>query len=79
MHISLMQNLLETEPLPPELQPLITGIDDEGSEVNATDPMVRLFLKRQKRIQDAKKRREASVLERFNRFSMKKYYMIRRG
>lgn len=77
MHNS--NNLLETEPLPPELQPLITGIDDEGSEVNATDPMVRLFLKRQKRMQDAKRRRQATVLERFNRFATKKYFMIRRG
>lgn len=77
MHNS--NRLLETEPLPPELQPLITGLDDEGSEVNATDPLVRLFLKRQKRMQEAKKRREASILERFNRFTTKKYYMIRRG
>ncbi|TSM12516.1 Vitamin K-dependent gamma-carboxylase [Bagarius yarrelli] len=72
-------NGTETEPLPPELQPLITGLDNEGSEVNATDPLVRLFLKRQKRIQEVKKRREAPVLERFNRFATKKYYMIRRG
>ncbi|XP_053542679.1 vitamin K-dependent gamma-carboxylase isoform X1 [Ictalurus punctatus] len=74
-----VRNGTETEPLPPELQPLITGFDDEGSEVNATDPLVRLFLKRQKRMQEAKKRREASMLERFNRFVTKKYYMIRRG
>ncbi|KAM9455679.1 vitamin K-dependent gamma-carboxylase [Clarias gariepinus] len=74
-----VRNGTETEPLPPELQPLITGLDGEGSDVNATDPLVRLFLKRQKRKQDAKKRREAPVLERFNRFAIKKYYMIRRG
>ncbi|XP_027031142.2 vitamin K-dependent gamma-carboxylase [Tachysurus fulvidraco] len=72
-------NGTETQPLPPELQPLITGVDDDGSEVNATDPLVRLFLKRQKRIQEVKKRREAPLLERFNRFATKKYYMIRRG
>lgn len=57
----------------------MTGLEDEGSEVNITDPLVRLFLKRQKRVQDAKKRREAPMLERFNRFATKKYYMIRRG
>lgn len=69
-------NGTETEPLPPELQPLIAA---EGSEVNATDPLVRLFLKRQRRMKEVKKRREASVLERFDRFMTKKYYTIRRG
>uniref|UniRef100_A0A8C7R6T8 Uncharacterized protein n=1 Tax=Oncorhynchus mykiss TaxID=8022 RepID=A0A8C7R6T8_ONCMY len=29
-----VRNGTETEPLPPELQPLITGDNDEGSEVN---------------------------------------------
>ncbi|KAK7895714.1 hypothetical protein WMY93_021039 [Mugilogobius chulae] len=57
-----VRNGTETEPLPPELQPLIAA--DEGSEVNATDPV---------------KRREAGVLERFDRFLTKKYYTIRRG
>lgn len=69
-------NGTETEPLPPELQPLIAA---EGSEVNATDPLVRLFLKRQRRMKEVKKRREASVLERLDRFVTKKYYTIRRG
>lgn len=66
----------ETEPLPPELQPLI---DDEGSEVNATDPIVRMFLKRQRRMKEVKKRREAGALERLERFAVKKYYTLRRG
>lgn len=66
----------ETEPLPPELQPLIAA---EGEEVNATDPIVQLFLKRQRRMKEVKKRREAGVLERFERFAVKKYYTIRRG
>ncbi|KAF3849167.1 hypothetical protein F7725_015664 [Dissostichus mawsoni] len=68
----------ETEPLPPELQPLITA-DDEGSEVNATDPIVQLFLKRQRRMKEVKKRREAGAVERLQRFAVKKYYTIRRG
>lgn len=68
----------ETEPLPPELQPLITA-DDEGSELNATDPIVQLFLKRQRRMKEVKKRREAGALERLERFAVKKYYTIRRG
>lgn len=69
----------ETEPLPPELQPLMAADDDEGSEVNATDPIVRLFLKRQRRMKEVKKRREAGMLERLQRFAVKKYYTIRRG
>lgn len=74
-----VRNGTETEPLPPELQPLMTADDDEGSEVNATDPIVRLFLKRQRRMKEVKKRREAGVLERLQRFAVKKYYTIRRG
>lgn len=72
-----VRNGTETEPLPPELQPLIDA--DEGAEVNATDPVVRLFLKRQRRIKEVKKRREANVIERLDRFLGKKYYTIRRG
>lgn len=70
---------IETEPLPPELQPLMAADDDEGAEVNATDPIVRLFLKRQRRMKEVKKRREAGVLERLERFAGRKYYTIRRG
>lgn len=73
-----VRNGTETEPLPPELQPLITS-DNEGSEVNVTDPVVRLFLRRQRRMKEVKKRREANVLERLSRFTVKKYYMLRRG
>lgn len=69
----------ETEPLPPELQPIIAADDDIGSEVNATDPIVQLFLKRQRRMKEVKKRREAGVFERLERFAVKKYYTIRRG
>ncbi|XP_042364860.1 vitamin K-dependent gamma-carboxylase [Plectropomus leopardus] len=71
-----VRNGTETEPLPPELQPLMAADDDE---VNATDPIVQLFLKRQRRMKEVKKRREASVLERLERFAVKKYYTIRRG
>ena len=56
-------------------------IDNEDglAEVNATDPVVQLFLKRQRRMKEVKKRREASFIERMQRFSVKKYYMLRRG
>ncbi|XP_068430260.1 vitamin K-dependent gamma-carboxylase [Clinocottus analis] len=74
-----VRNGTETEPLPPELQPLIAADGDEGSEVNATDPIVQLFLKRQRRMKQVKKRREAGALERLERFAVKKYYTLRRG
>ncbi|XP_077099130.1 vitamin K-dependent gamma-carboxylase isoform X2 [Siphateles boraxobius] len=74
-----VRNGTETEPLPLEMQPLITGLDDQDSDNSVIDPVVRIFLKRQKRMQEVKKRREASVVERFQRFASKKYYSIRRG
>ncbi|KAK2871355.1 hypothetical protein Q8A67_023882 [Cirrhinus molitorella] len=74
-----VRNGTETEPLPPELQPLITGLDDQDADNTVIDPVVRLFLKRQRRMQEVKKRREASMIERFQRFASKKYYSIRRG
>lgn len=70
---------VETEPLPPELQPLITGLDEYDTNDTVIDPVVRIFLKRQKRMETVKKRREASVVERFQRFASKKFYSIRRG
>lgn len=50
----------------------------DGDEVNATDPVVQLFLRRQRRMKEVKKRREAGVLERLERFAVKKYYTFRR-
>lgn len=70
-----VRNGTETEPLPPELQPLVA----DGDEVNATDPVVQLFLRRQRRMKEVKKRREAGVLERLERFAVKKYYTFRRS
>ncbi|XP_036385737.1 vitamin K-dependent gamma-carboxylase [Megalops cyprinoides] len=74
-----IRNGTETEPLPPELQPLASDFEGEESELNVTDPVLRLFLRRQRRMQDVKKRREASIFERLQRFAVKKYYMLRRG
>lgn len=71
--------ITETEPLPPELQPLMAADDDEKAEVNATDPVVKLFLRRQRRMKEVKKRREAGMAERLERFTVKKYYAVRRG
>ncbi|XP_043940230.1 vitamin K-dependent gamma-carboxylase [Protopterus annectens] len=71
-----IKNGTETEPLPPELQPLVTGSIDD---VNLTDPVVRAFLHRQKKIEEIQKKRNATLLERFARFSVKKYYLFRRS
>ncbi|MFT7817866.1 vitamin K-dependent gamma-carboxylase [Arapaima gigas] len=74
-----VHNGTETEPLPPELQPLITGLEDDGSEANVSDPVLRVFLRRQRRMKEIKERREASLFQRFQRFIVKKYYMLRRS
>ncbi|KAG9353838.1 hypothetical protein JZ751_011962 [Albula glossodonta] len=62
-----------------ELQPLVSDVEGKDFDANVTDPVVRIFLRRQKRMQDVKKHREASMIQRLQRFSVKKYYMIRRG
>ncbi|XP_070707050.1 vitamin K-dependent gamma-carboxylase [Pempheris klunzingeri] len=74
-----VRNGTETEPLPPELQPLAAPDDDGAAEASATDPVVQLFLKRQRRMKEVRRHREAGVLERLERFAVKKYYTIRRG
>ncbi|KAJ8260633.1 hypothetical protein COCON_G00163560 [Conger conger] len=74
-----IRNGTETEPLPPELQPLVSVVEGKDPGVNVTDPVLRLFLRRQQRMHDVKKHREASLSEKMHRFSVKKYYMIRRG
>ncbi|XP_048876489.1 vitamin K-dependent gamma-carboxylase isoform X1 [Brienomyrus brachyistius] len=74
-----VRNGTETEPLPPELAPLIGEYEAEGSEVNVSNPVLQVFLRRQRRMKEVKKRREASFLQRLHRFAVKKYYMLRRG
>ncbi|XP_057675465.1 vitamin K-dependent gamma-carboxylase-like [Corythoichthys intestinalis] len=78
-----IRNGTAKEPLPPELQPLMSNDDnteiDSDPDDNITDPVLRLFLKRQRHIKEVKKRREAGVLERLERFTVKKYHAIRRG
>ncbi|XP_064163708.1 vitamin K-dependent gamma-carboxylase [Anguilla rostrata] len=74
-----IRNGTETEPVPPELQPLVSVAEGKDPGVNVTDPVLRLFLRRQQRMQDVKKHREASLVQRLQRFSLKKYYMLRRG
>nr|DBA32113.1 TPA: hypothetical protein GDO54_007857 [Pyxicephalus adspersus] len=71
-----VENGSESSPLPPELQPLLSGTVED---VNVTDPLVLTYLRRQKRIQEAERRRNATIVERFERFFNKKYYLLRRS
>ncbi|MBN3276865.1 VKGC carboxylase, partial [Polyodon spathula] len=70
-----VRNGTETEPLPPELQPILNGT---GTDVNVTDPVLKAFLRRQRKIEEIQKRRNATIVDRFTRFTIKKYYLLRR-
>ncbi|KAJ8286789.1 hypothetical protein GJAV_G00043300 [Gymnothorax javanicus] len=74
-----LRNGTETEPVPPELEPLVYAAQGKDPGVNVSDPVLRLFLKRQQRMEEVKKHREAPLIQRLHRFCVKKYYMIRRG
>ncbi|XP_006625583.2 vitamin K-dependent gamma-carboxylase [Lepisosteus oculatus] len=71
-----LRNGTETEPLPPELQPILNGT---GGELNVTDPVLKAFLRQQKHMEERQRRRNATLLERSIRFSQKKYYILRRS
>ncbi|KAG8440963.1 hypothetical protein GDO86_006630 [Hymenochirus boettgeri] len=71
-----IENGSETSPLPPELQPIISGTVED---LDSTDPLVLTFLRRQKRMEEVERRRNATVLQRLERFFNKKYYIIRRS
>uniref|UniRef100_A0ACB8EZE2 Uncharacterized protein n=2 Tax=Sphaerodactylus townsendi TaxID=933632 RepID=A0ACB8EZE2_9SAUR len=71
-----VKNGSETEPLPPELQPILDG---SLENVSQTDPVVEAFLQRERRMEELQKRRNATLVERFNRFTNKKYFIFRRS
>ncbi|KAJ7305318.1 hypothetical protein JRQ81_011237 [Phrynocephalus forsythii] len=71
-----VQNGTETEPLPPELQPILDG---SLENVTQTDPIVEAFLRREQRLVELQKRRNATLAERFHRFVAKKYFVFRRS
>ncbi|MBN3296927.1 VKGC carboxylase, partial [Amia calva] len=71
-----VRNGTETEPLPPELLPILNGT---GEEVNVTDPVLRTFLRQQQRREEMQRRRNATVTEKVTRFAQKKYYLLRRS
>ncbi|XP_064353907.1 vitamin K-dependent gamma-carboxylase [Dromaius novaehollandiae] len=71
-----VQNGSETEPLPPELRPIVGEPLAEGAQA---DPVVRAFLRRQQRLEELGRRRDRSLAQRFHRFLTKKYYLFRRS
>ncbi|XP_062995082.1 vitamin K-dependent gamma-carboxylase isoform X1 [Elgaria multicarinata webbii] len=71
-----VRNGTETEPLPPELQPILDGSLENVSQL---DPVVEAFLRRQQRREQLQKRRNATVAERLHRFTAKKYFIFRRS
>uniref|UniRef100_A0A8C5LZ46 Vitamin K-dependent gamma-carboxylase n=1 Tax=Leptobrachium leishanense TaxID=445787 RepID=A0A8C5LZ46_9ANUR len=71
-----VENGTETSPLPPELQPLVSGTIDD---VSVADPLVLTYLRREMRVAEAERRRNATVLQRFEGFAIKKYYLMRRS
>ncbi|XP_061448528.1 vitamin K-dependent gamma-carboxylase isoform X2 [Rhineura floridana] len=71
-----VQNGTETEPLPPELQPILDGSIENLSQA---DPVVEAFLRRQWHREALQKRRNATLAERFHRFTTKKYFTFRRS
>ncbi|XP_039625315.1 vitamin K-dependent gamma-carboxylase isoform X2 [Polypterus senegalus] len=71
-----VRNGTETEPIPPELQNILNGTN---GDINVTDPILRVFLRRQRRMEEVQKRRKATILEKLYRFSIKKYYLFRRS
>lgn len=65
----------ETEPLPPELRPIIGEPPPPGAEL---DPLVAAFLRRQRRMEEAGQRRNASAAQRLQRFLARKLQLFRR-
>lgn len=66
----------EPGPLPPELQPLLEGEVKGGPEPT---PLVQTFLRRQQRLQELERRRNAPFHERLLRFFLRKLYIFRRS
>ncbi|XP_075767093.1 vitamin K-dependent gamma-carboxylase isoform X2 [Pelodiscus sinensis] len=71
-----VQNGSETEPLPPELQPILDGTLGTTTQ---PDPLVQAFVRRQQRLEELQRRRNATLGERLQRFAGKKYFLFRRS
>ncbi|XP_025068611.1 vitamin K-dependent gamma-carboxylase [Alligator sinensis] len=75
----LVQNGSEVEPLPPELQALLSSTEGEGEAAPGTDPLVRTFLRRQRRLEELQRRRLEPLGHRLARFATRKYFLFRRS
>ncbi|KAM7080870.1 vitamin K-dependent gamma-carboxylase isoform 1-T1 [Ciconia maguari] len=71
-----VRNGTEKEPLPPELRPILGEPLAAGA---VADPVVTTFLRRQRRLEEQSRRREASLAQRLHRFLRKKFYLFRRS
>uniref|UniRef100_A0A8C0GZV1 Vitamin K-dependent gamma-carboxylase n=1 Tax=Chelonoidis abingdonii TaxID=106734 RepID=A0A8C0GZV1_CHEAB len=71
-----VQNGSETEPLPPELQPILDGALGDAMQM---DPIVQAFVRRQQRLEELQRRRNATLRERLQRFAARKYFLFRRS
>ncbi|XP_030057540.1 vitamin K-dependent gamma-carboxylase [Microcaecilia unicolor] len=69
-------NGTESEPLAVELQPILAR---PGEDVNVTDPVVQAFLRRQRKVEEMERKRNATIVDRFLHFTNKKYYIFRRS
>ncbi|NXV22868.1 VKGC carboxylase, partial [Cepphus grylle] len=70
-----VQNGTAKEPLPPELRPIL---GEPPVPEAPPDPLVLAFLRRQQRLEEQQRRREASLAQRLLRFLHKKFYLFRR-
>lgn len=66
----------ETEPLPPELQPILDGALGDTMQ---PDPVVQAFVRRQQRLEELQRRRNATLGARLQRFAARKYFLFRRS
>uniref|UniRef100_A0A8C3S4F3 Vitamin K-dependent gamma-carboxylase n=1 Tax=Chelydra serpentina TaxID=8475 RepID=A0A8C3S4F3_CHESE len=71
-----VQNGTETEPLPPELQPILDGALGDAMQ---PDPVVQAFVRRQQQLEELQRRRNATLGERLQRFATRKYFLFRRS
>ncbi|XP_042200374.1 vitamin K-dependent gamma-carboxylase isoform X2 [Callorhinchus milii] len=71
-----LRNGTEPEEMDAELRQVLNG-NAEG--LNITDPVLAAFAQRQRRLEEHEKRRNSTVLERFRRFTLRKYMIFRRS
>ncbi|XP_067857400.1 vitamin K-dependent gamma-carboxylase [Heptranchias perlo] len=71
-----IKNGTETEDISPELQTVLNGTTEN---INITDPTLAAFVRRQKRQEEYERRKNVTMVERFVRFTQRKYFVFRRS